>query len=60
MDAERDAQSIKERTDADVQELQTTRGDVLAALREIQARIEGAVRRERIAAVKTPAMSEEA
>jgi chromosome segregation ATPase len=58
--AERDAQSIKDRTEAEVRDLLKTRGDVLTALGEIQARIDGAVRRDRITVVKTPAVKDEA
>ncbi|WP_235677939.1 coiled-coil domain-containing protein [Mycolicibacterium sarraceniae] len=58
--AERDTQSIKERTEAEIKELLKTRADVLAALGEIQSRIDGAVRRDRIAVVKAPAVNDEA
>ncbi|OSC42717.1 DivIVA domain-containing protein [Mycobacterium decipiens] len=58
--AERNAQLISERTEAQVKELIRVRGEVLAALSEIQSRIETAVRRDRISIIKTPAESEEA
>jgi len=58
--AERDAQLLKERTEEQVKELIKVRGDVLAALSDIQNRIETAVRRDRITVVKTAAAGEEA
>jgi len=58
--AERDAQLLKERTEEQVKELIKVRGDVLAALSDIQNRIETAVRRDRITVVKTAAAGDEA
>jgi cell division septum initiation protein DivIVA len=56
--AERDAKLVKERSEAEVKDLLKVRADIVAALGEIQSRIETAVRRERITVVKTPAVSE--
>jgi cell division septum initiation protein DivIVA len=58
--AERDAGLITERTEAQVKELLQVRGEVVAALSEIQSRIETAIRRDRISVVKSPEVSDHA
>lgn len=57
--AEREAKVLKERAEAEVRELFKVRGEVLSGLNEIQARIETAVRRDKISVVKSPPTDDE-
>lgn len=56
--AERTAQSIHDRAEANIKELIQTRGDVLSALSAIQSQIETAVRRDQISVVRTSTMGD--
>lgn len=56
--AEREARSIAERTEGQVKELLQVRGEIVAALSEIQSRIETTIRRDRISVVKSPGANE--
>lgn len=58
--AERDSRLITERTETQVKELLHVRGEIVAALSDIQGRIETAIRRDRISVVKTQDVSDNA